>query len=92
MTRPCVWTIPAGEPFAERLTRELLRRAHPSTDLAATTILVPTNRAARTLSRTFAQEVRPRALLLPRITPLGEVGEEEFELGWDDAFGEADSR
>ena len=92
MTRPRVWTIPAGEPFAERLARELLRRAHPSTDLATITILVPTNRAARTLSRAFAQEARPRALLLPRIMPLGEVGEEEFKLGWDDAFGESDSR
>ncbi len=92
MTRPRVWTIPAGEPFAERLARELLRRAHPSTDLAATTILVPTNRAARTLSRTFAQEARPRALLLPRIMPLGEVGEEELMLSWDDGFGETDSR
>ena len=92
MTGPSVWTIPAGQPFAEQLARELLRRAYPSTDLGATTLLVPTNRAARTLARAFAQAARPRALLLPRITPLGEVGEEAFELGWDDAHGETDSR
>ena len=89
MTRPRVWTIPAGQPFARRLARELLRRARPSTDLAATTILVPTNRSARTLARAFAREARPRALLLPRITPLGEAGEEEAGLGWDDAPGGA---
>lgn len=82
--QPLVWTIPAGLPFARRLASELLRRAHPSTDLADTTILVPTNRAARTLARAFALAAHPRALLLPRITPLGEVGEEELSLGWDD--------
>ena len=92
MTRPRVWTIPAGEPFAQRLGRELLQRAHPSTDMAATTLLVPTNRAARTHSRTLAQEAHPRALLLPRFMPLGEVGQEERTLSWDDAFGETDSR
>ena len=85
--RPQVWTIPAGQPFAPRFASELLRRVHPSTDLAATTILVPTNRGARALSRAFVQEAGSRAFLLPRIMPLGEVGEEESGLGWDEEEG-----
>ena len=84
---PRVWTIPAGQPFAQLFANELRRRAHPSTDLAATTILVPTNRAARTLSRAFVRESDPRAVLLPRIMPLGEVGEEEPTLGWGEEDG-----
>ncbi len=84
MTARSVWNIPAGQPFARQLVRELLQRARPSADLADTTILVPTGRAARTLTRAFAEEARPQALLLPRILPFGEVGEEEAALGWDD--------
>ena len=88
MTPPLVWTIRAGQPFAERFVRELLARAHPSRDLADTIVLVPTNRAARTLARAFVREAHPQAVLLPRILPLGELGEEEFRLGWDEATGE----
>ena len=88
MTHPRVWTIPAGQPFAKRFVRELLARARPSKDLADTIVLVPTNRSARTLGRAFVREAHPQAVLLPRILPLGELGEEEFRLGWDEALGE----
>ncbi len=81
MSEPRIWTIPAGQPFARRLVAELLQRARPSTDLGDLTIFVPTNRSARILSQTFIQEARPRALLLPRIRPLGDVGEEHVEVG-----------
>ncbi len=84
MSHPLVWTIPAGQPFARLLARELLRRARPSADLADTTILVPTARAGRTVTRALAEEARPGALLLPRITPLGEVGEDEAVPDRDD--------
>ena len=81
---------PAGQPCARLFARELLRRAHPSTSLANTTVLIPNNRSARTNLRVFARRAHSRAFLFPRTTPLGEVGEEEFKPGWDGTDGGAD--
>lgn len=84
---PAVWTIPAGRPFALCLVRELLARRAPSTDLSDITIYVPTRRAASTIGDLFVSECGPRTLLLPDIRPLGDVGEEEQPLGFEDGEG-----
>ena len=73
-----VLTIPSSAPFVETLARGLIARvdANPLA-LAETTIFLPTRRAVRTLSDTFAR-VLGGAALLPKIRPLGDVVEDEF--------------
>ena len=75
-----VFTIPAGTSFAEVLARGTTSRYGNGADpvaLSRTTILLPTRRAVRTVSDTFAQ-VLGGAALLPEIQPLGDVDEDEF--------------
>ncbi|MGL5361491.1 MAG: double-strand break repair protein AddB [Bosea sp. (in: a-proteobacteria)] len=82
--RPNLYTISAGVPFLETLTEALLRNelgikadwSDPAT-LAGTTIYLPTRRAARALTSILARQAGGRAVLLPRIVPLGDVDEAE---------------
>ncbi|HTK79176.1 MAG TPA: double-strand break repair protein AddB [Rhizomicrobium sp.] len=72
--------IPASAPFAETLARGLVVRTGADSDplsLANLTIFLPTRRAARTLSETFAR-VLGGAALLPSVQPLGDADEDEF--------------
>ncbi|MDE1172184.1 MAG: double-strand break repair protein AddB [Parvibaculaceae bacterium] len=84
---PRLFTIPAGEPFLDRLAQTLLD--DPSRDgmfagkagrLEDLTILVPTRRAARALQEAFLRAGEGKAMLLPSIRPLGDVEEEELVL------------
>jgi ATP-dependent helicase/nuclease subunit B len=73
-----ILTIAAGAPFAETLARGLIARlGSDPLALAQATIYLPTRRAGRTLSETFAR-VLGGAALLPNIRPLGDVDEDEF--------------
>ncbi|TDP40439.1 double-strand break repair protein AddB [Zavarzinia compransoris] len=79
--RPRLFTIPAGQSFVDTLADTLLDRAGADPlDLAATLILVPTRRAARSLREAFLRRSRGRAVLLPRLRPLGDADEEELTL------------
>jgi len=87
MARPRVFTIPSDAPFLEVLARAVLRgfpgnpAVPPSPlDMARATILVPTRRAARELERKFFEVNGRRSLLLPRISPIGDIDEELFEF------------
>lgn len=87
MARPRVFTIPSDAPFLEVLARAVLRGfpADPAIppsplDMARATILVPTRRAARELERKFFEVNGRRGLLLPRISPIGDIDEELFEF------------
>ncbi|KAB0268493.1 double-strand break repair protein AddB [Microvirga brassicacearum] len=83
---PHVFSIPPGSPFLPTLVDALLdgRLVGPlSRDpaaLADITIYVPTRRATRALVALLAERGGARAQLLPRIVPLGEADEAEFEL------------
>ena len=90
-TKPAVFTIAAGQPFVDVLARGLLDRygTHPDA-LAAATVLLPTRRAARALQAAFLRASGGRALLLPRMLPLGDLDSDEllFEEGIAEAgFG-----
>jgi ATP-dependent helicase/nuclease subunit B len=89
MTAPApanVYTIPPGVPFLAALARAIIAGGFPAPDiappgpldLARWTILLPTRRAARSLIDAFLAEGGGKARLLPRISALGDVEEEEM--------------
>lgn len=75
-----VFTIPSGVPFLPTLADALLSGAlvprEPDEALSEATIYLPTRRAGRALAQILADGSAGRAILLPRIVPLGEAGEE----------------
>jgi ATP-dependent helicase/nuclease subunit B len=78
---PGVVTIPAGVPFVEALAAGLLAEpAGVPHALADALILLPTRRACRLLAEALLRRSSSRALLLPRIQPLGEVDADEVML------------
>ncbi|GJD99767.1 double-strand break repair protein AddB [Methylobacterium isbiliense] len=85
MSRDSVFTIPPGAPFLPTLAEALLDGSlvGPVADgplgLAAVTIYLPTQRAARALAAHLAERCGPAALL-PRTVPLGEAHEAELAL------------
>jgi ATP-dependent helicase/nuclease subunit B len=82
-----VFSIPAGVPFADSLARGLLERAAGDPlALAAMTVLLPNRRAVRALGEAFLRQGGGRALLLPRLLPLGDVDAEELALGSEAAL------
>jgi len=91
-----VFTIDAGRPFVDVLAAGLLDRyggagGGDPLSLAAVTVLVPNRRACRALREAFLRQGRGRALLLPRMLPLGDVDEDDLalEAGAGGLVGEA---
>ncbi|MFO1154456.1 MAG: double-strand break repair protein AddB [Rhodospirillales bacterium] len=87
MTRPRIFTIPPGVSFVDALASQMLRETG-SNPLALTRcrILLPTRRACRALALAFLRLRQP--LLLPRMSPIGDVDEDELALEYADAVGE----
>ncbi|WP_112662071.1 double-strand break repair protein AddB [Microvirga flavescens] len=81
-----VFSISPGSAFLPTLVDALLdgtligKLADTPDALADLTIYLPTRRAARALVVLLAERGEGRAQLLPRIIPLGEADEAEFEL------------
>lgn len=76
-----LYTIPAHRPFVDALAAGLLARmGDDPAALSDTLILLPTRRACRSLREAFLRQAEGRALLLPRMRPVGEVDEEEIVL------------
>jgi ATP-dependent helicase/nuclease subunit B len=86
MGAPRVFTIPAGMPFVDALAAGIAGRSGPEPeDLADSRVLLPTRRACRALGEAFLRRGGGRPLLLPRMTPLGDLDEDELALeGWSD--------
>lgn len=81
MTKPTLYSIPAGAPFVDVLATGI--RALTKNDphaLARVTVLLPTRRACRALSDAFLRQSTGQALLLPRLRPLGDLDEDELAL------------
>ncbi len=81
--RPNVLTVRPGAPFLRSLVAACMdgslgvRFPAEARDYSAATIYVPTRRAARALAHAFAEALQPRAVLLPRIVPLGDPADLE---------------
>ena len=83
-----LYTIPAGEAFAETLARGIIAELGAGKDplaIASTIIYLPTRRAVRTLGEAFGR-LMGGATLLPQIRALGDAQEEDFvfDPGADD--------
>jgi ATP-dependent helicase/nuclease subunit B len=88
--RPDIFTIPLHLPFLDTLVAGL--RAEIGDDalaLSRVTIFLPTRRACRALREAFLRASAGRALLLPRMRPLGDLDDDELALGPSDAASEA---
>lgn len=73
-----VFTIPPRLPFVDTLAQGILADAGGDPlALPAVTVLLPTRRACRSLRDAFLRLSDGAPLLLPRLLPLNELGEEE---------------
>jgi ATP-dependent helicase/nuclease subunit B len=82
---PRLYTIPAGLPFLDALAAGLAERSGAEA-LANARVLLPTRRACRALADAFLRQGGGAPLLLPAMTPLGDVDEDDLaftELGAD---------
>ncbi|MBI4185098.1 MAG: double-strand break repair protein AddB [Proteobacteria bacterium] len=84
-----VFTIAPGLPFVDALAAGLIARAGSDpAELARAQVLLPTRRACRALAEAFLRQGGGRPMLLPRLSPLGEVDAEELVLAGE---GEPDA-
>ena len=74
-----VYTIPAGAAFLDTLAAGILDRhgADPQL-LSAVQVLMPTRRACRSLGEAFLRATGGAPVLLPAITPIGDIDEDEL--------------
>jgi ATP-dependent helicase/nuclease subunit B len=74
-----LYTIASEQAFLEVLARAVLEGfpiGETGVSISRWTILVPNRRSARALSQTFLRLSGKRALLLPRIKPIGDIDED----------------
>lgn len=82
-----LFTLSPQVSFVDALADSLLAKAGDDPlELAATLILVPTRRAARSLREAFLRRAGGRPVLLPRLRPLGDADEEELALSGSEAI------
>lgn len=78
MPTAAVFSIPPHVAFVDALAQGLLARtAGDPMRLARGLVLLPNRRAVRALTDAFVRQSQGRALLLPRMTPIGDVDEDE---------------
>jgi ATP-dependent helicase/nuclease subunit B len=88
--RASLFTIAVNLPFLNTLVAGL--RTETGDDalaLSRITILLPTRRACRALREAFLRASDGRALLLPRMRPLGDLDDDELSLAASDSASEA---
>jgi ATP-dependent helicase/nuclease subunit B len=87
--RPRLYTIPLGLSLADTLAENLLQQAGERREiLADTLILMPNNRAIKTLTDSFVRRAE-KGLLLPRMVALGDLGLDEALGSLLDPIGDA---
>ncbi len=78
---PGLYAIAPDQSFVDQLARGLLDwLGQDPLGLAAARVFLPTRRACRSLQEAFLRAADGRALILPRLLPLGDIEEEELLL------------
>ncbi|MFA5592913.1 MAG: double-strand break repair protein AddB [Micavibrio sp.] len=87
MTEKCglyqagLYTVPPGTSFVDALANGLLEKTDGAPEkLAEMHLLLPTRRACRSLREAFLRRSNGKPLLLPRMSPLGDMDEDELAL------------
>ena len=87
---PSVFNLPAGASFVDALAERLIAEsAGDPMALARMQVLLPTRRAARSLTEAFLRAAGGRPLLLPRLRPLGDLDAEELAMSAPEEASEA---
>lgn len=85
-----VYTIPVGAPFLDALAAGLWDAVgHDPLALSRATVLLPTQRAARSAAEAFLRLGDGRAMLLPALQALADVDDQELDLAHGDDAGVA---
>jgi ATP-dependent helicase/nuclease subunit B len=78
-----IYNIPAHRGFVDALARGILARVPDAMVRARTLVLLPNRRAVRALTEAFVRllgaEGAASGMLLPRMVPVGDLGEDDFE-------------
>jgi len=83
-----VYTIPVGVPFLDALAAGLWDTAgHDPLVLSRATVLLPTQRAARSAAEAFLRLGDGRPMLLPTLQALADVDDQELDLAHGDDAG-----
>ncbi|OHC74722.1 MAG: double-strand break repair protein AddB [Rhodospirillales bacterium RIFCSPLOWO2_12_FULL_58_28] len=88
-----VYTIPAGVSFVDALAAGIVSASGKTPEeLTDVEVLLPTRRACRALGEAFLRLNEGKPMLLPRMTPLGDIDEDELALtgGLDEMPGGLD--
>ncbi len=86
--KPAIYSIPAGVPFLDALAAGILEQVGASPEaLPQVNVLLPTRRACRSLTEAFLRLSDGKPMLLPKMTPLGDIDEDELALAGDDGLG-----
>lgn len=89
---PRILNIQSGAPFVDTLAQTLLNHFSDNPlALSSVRVLLPTRRACRALSDAFLRISDGQAVLLPRLTPLGDIDEDELSISEIDVIGDAAS-
>ncbi len=79
--KPTVFHIPPDLPFVDLLAQGLIDDAGPEPlALSGVTVLLPTRRSIRSLRDAFLRLAGGRTVLLPRLTPLNDLGDDDDAL------------
>lgn len=88
-----LFAIPPWRPFVDDLAAGLLARHPERTDLARVRVILPGRRAVRALTEAFVRQAETGALLLPRLSTIGDLddgpGGDPGRLIEDSLFGQA---
>lgn len=88
VARQSIYTIPLHVPFADALASGLLSQSGDDpTALSRMRILLPNRRAVRAVADAFLRYSHGRALLMPRLQPIGDVDDDD--IGMDNVFDPA---
>ena len=80
---PSIYSIPADEHFLDVLTQGIMDRYFDEKDpfgLAQILVLLPTRRSCRALQDAFLRHTDGRAILLPRMVPIGDIDEDQLQI------------